>query len=136
MDAYRTKAVPLSGSSGTEIRRQAEAIMRTERSGTKRQPYVRSSYFRNSKIFIQPFWQHAWDKSWRDRARRLKYLPCALELIRHSHLAPVTRQSAQNPDDLLHRFKGVTSSGEAFFVQIRENKKTDRKDFMSVFPEA
>jgi hypothetical protein len=134
MKAYQSNANPLAGTSGTEIRKKAEVIMRTERARTKRQPYVRSKYFSNSKVFIQPFWQHAWDKSWRDRARRLRYLPCALELIRHSQLAPETRQSTENRDELLHRFAGKTPGGESFLVQIRENKKTDRKDFMSVFP--
>ncbi len=34
----------------------------------------------------------------------------------------------------LHRFYGQTKSGELFCVQIKQDKRTGRKDFMSVFP--
>jgi hypothetical protein len=134
VERYQVKAAKLAGTSGTDVRKQAEVIMRVERARTKRQPYVRSAYFSKDKVFIQPFWQHAWDKSWRDRMRRLRFLPCALELIRHSHLTPGSRQSSDDPNVILHRFAGETLSGETFFVQVRQNKKTGRKDFMSVFP--
>jgi hypothetical protein len=43
----------------------------------------------------------------------------------------------QNPNktqEALHRFTGCTKDGEVFYVQIRANKKTNRKGFMSVFP--
>jgi hypothetical protein len=134
MNEYRTKAAKLSGTDYGEIRKQAEAILRPIRARTKRQPHIRSAYFRNDKIFIQPFWQHLWDKNWRERNRRLKFLPCGLELIRNSRATPTTVQNPNNPKELLHRFSGVTPAGEKFIVQIRENKKTDRKDFMSVYP--
>ena len=135
MEAYHTKASPLAGTSGTEIRKKAEVIMRIERARTKRQPYVRSSYFSNSKVFIQPFWQHLWQKNWRDRNRRAKLLPCALELLRRNNIEPKTTQNPNNPKELLHRFAGVTPGGERFIVQVSESKRTNRKNFMSVFPE-
>ena len=109
--------------------------MRLERARTKRQPYVRSAYFNTSKVFIQPFWQHLWQKNWRDRNRRAKLLPCALELLRHNKLDPKTVQNPNDPKEFLHRFSGITASGENFTVQVSENKRTNRKNFMSVFPD-
>jgi len=110
--------------------------MRLERARTKRQPYVRSAYFNKDKVFIQPFWQHLWEKgNWRDRARRARFLPCALELLRHSRLVPRTQENPNDRNELLHRFYGVTEAGEHFVVQVSENKRTNRKNFMSVFPE-
>ena len=34
---------------------------------------------------------------------------------------------------LLYRFYGVTKDGNYFCVQVKEDKRTKRKDFMSVF---
>ena len=34
---------------------------------------------------------------------------------------------------MLHRFYGVTKDGVYFCVQVKEDKRTGRKDFMSVF---
>jgi hypothetical protein len=36
--------------------------------------------------------------------------------------------------EIFHRFKGITKAKEVFFVQIKENIRTDRKELMSVFP--
>lgn len=37
--------------------------------------------------------------------------------------------------EIFHRFEGITKEKEIFYVQIKENIKTDRKEFMSVFPD-
>lgn len=36
--------------------------------------------------------------------------------------------------EALHRFAGLTKDKELFYVQIKEDLRTDRKYFMSVFP--
>lgn len=33
----------------------------------------------------------------------------------------------------MHRFYGITKDGHEFCVQIKQNKRTGRKDFISVF---
>jgi hypothetical protein len=35
---------------------------------------------------------------------------------------------------MLHRFAGETKEGKKFYVQVKQDKRTGRKDFMSVFP--
>jgi hypothetical protein len=39
-----------------------------------------------------------------------------------------------NPEVFLHRFKGRTADGHEFYVQIKDDRRSGRKDFMSVFP--
>jgi hypothetical protein len=55
-------------------------------------------------------------------------------LIRNSTLPPVTIYKSEDLHTALHRFYGETKDGLLFCVQIRENKATGRKDFMSAFP--
>jgi len=74
-------------------------------------------------------------KNPRDRTRRLRQYPCAIDLIIHTHLDPISKQHPEKHSKILHRFKGKNGNGEIFFVQIREEKKNDEKSFMSVFPE-
>ena len=80
------------------------------------------------------FWQHMEDKSWRDRVRRLRFYPCALDLIRNSHVTPVTVKNPNRISEKLHRFSGVTKSGEIFVVQIKEDVNRNEKYFISIYP--
>ena len=64
---------------------------------------------------------------------RLKLYLCALDLLRHSKYAPDTIFSADNLNILLHRFIGETQDGKIFYVQVKEDKRTGRKDFISAF---
>lgn len=59
----------------------------------------------------------------------------ALELIRYSRHEPTTKMNPQRPHELLHRFAGLTKEGEKFYVQIKENKRTNRKHLISCFPD-
>lgn len=99
----------------------------------RRKAYIRSAYFSKDKIFINQFWDHLKQKRPNDRLRRVKYYLCALDLIRHATSSPETIIE-KTLDTQLHRFTGKTKDGEVFFVQIKHNIKTGRKDFMSVFP--
>lgn len=135
MMVYRTKKKKLSGSNFKEIEKRALAVFKEIKSKTKRTPYIKSKYFRREKVFLNIFWQHLHQKREKDRIRRLKFYECALDLIKDSTYDPETRENFQKKDELLHRFFGSTPTDEKFVVQIKENKRTRRKDFISVFPE-
>lgn len=132
---YRCKAEQLRGSSLDEIMKQARRDYHTiQKRSPRRAPYVRSSYFRKDKVFINNFWDHLNQKSPRERVRRLKLYRCAIELIRNNTYASDSFQNPVNADEMLHRFYGISGEGQKFAVQIKDNKKTNRKDFLSVFP--
>lgn len=135
MKAYRTKALILSGTSTKDVYKQAETYYKEMKAHTKRRPYIRSVYFNKEKVFLELFWQHLHQKNWRDRARRIKFFPCAIELIRFSHCEPISKENPNNSSELLHRFTGITSDSRLFYVQIKESKHTRQKWFLSVFPE-
>ena len=67
------------------------------------------------------------------RTKRIKYFSCAVDLIKNSKIAPTSKESANNKNEILHRFAGKTKNKEPFFVQIKEDKKNDKKYFMSCF---
>ena len=135
MKIYQSKCKQLSGTNFSEVSRHADLIFREIKSRTKRRPHVRSAYFNKSKIFIGPFFSHTHEKNWRDAVRRLKFFPCAIDLIKNSRFEPLSKQDPNNPDALLHRFGGATKQKELFYVQIKENKKSGEKILLSVFPE-
>lgn len=100
---------------------------------TKRQPYVRSTYFIKDKVFLSLFWEHLAQKHRGEKVARLKLFVCALDVLRHSTHIPDTIFD-NNPNILLHRFCGKSKDGVLFYVQVKHNKRTGRKDFISVFP--
>lgn len=96
---------------------------------------MRSAYFNKEKIFLELFWSHLHAKfNHRDKIRRIKYFPCALELISNTRFDPLSKENPNRPSEILHRFGGVTNDGEEFCVQIKENKKNGQKWLISVFP--
>jgi hypothetical protein len=136
MQAYKTKSAVLSGTDFSEVRKKAFSIYLEIKSKSKRRPYLRSAYFKKDKVFLPLFWQHIWDKiKWQDRMRRLKFYSAGLELIRDSKFAPKSKENPNKSDEILHRFAGITKENFVFYVQIKEDKKSGRKDFISVFPE-
>lgn len=133
--AYPTKFKKLSGTKYSEVYKKAFKAYKKIKNQTKRRPYIRSTYFKKDKIFLGLFWHHLDDKlNMRDKIRRLKYFTCAIDLIRHSHFDPVSKENVDRKYEILHRFMGSTSENEIFFVQIKENKRTGQKYFLSVFP--
>jgi hypothetical protein len=136
MSFYTSKTKSFSGSEYREVSKKAIAVYQKIKKKTKRRPYVRSAYFSKSKIFLELFWQHLWAKeNFRDKTRRLRYFACAIELIEQSKFPPVSKSNPNSSGEFLHRFKGVTTAGEVFFVQIKEYRKTGEKWLMSIFPE-
>ncbi len=134
MIPYLTKVKKLSGTSYAEVKKDAEIIFKQIKSKTKRNPYARSAYFNKQKVFFNFFWQHLLEKSHKERVRRLKFLPCAVDLIRNSKIAPTSKENIDKIDEMLHRFVGQTKEKEIFFVQIKENKKSGKKYLISCFP--
>jgi hypothetical protein len=136
MSVYRSKFGLLSGSSYDEVLPFARKEYQIIKKLTKRQPYVRSAYFAKNKIFLSIFWDHMMQKHRGERMKRLKFYKCALDLLRNSTSAPDTIFSAGDLNNLLHRFTGETKEGLLFYVQVKEDKRTGRMDFMSVFAES
>lgn len=135
MALYVSKYDLLPGSSHAEVIHAARyEYHKIEKRTPRRQTHVKSRYFKKEKVFINQFWVHMNQKHPRDRLRRAKLFLCAIDLIRNTASNPDTIHGRENKSVELHRFYGRTKSGLKFGVQIRENKRNKRKDFMSVFP--
>jgi hypothetical protein len=133
MDYFQVKEEKLAGSSYSEVYKKAWQEYLKIKKKSKRRPYVRSSYFKKEKIFIDIFWSHLKEKHHNDRKRRLNFYKCALEIIANSKVSPISKIKLNDDNEILHRFFGKTKEGDVFVVQIKENVKTGRKDFISVF---
>ena len=135
MSVYKSKYSEYFGSNLEEVTRRARYEYHTIQKRTPRRvPYIKSKYFTKDKIFVNNFWDHNNQKSPRERVRRLKLYACAIDLIRNTTLSPDTIYTNVDMDIGLHRFYGQTRGGKYFCVQIKENKRSGRKDFISVFP--
>lgn len=132
--AYQTKIKKLPGTNYSEVYKKAFGLYSTIKKRSKRRPYTRSAYFKKDKIFLSLFWQHLREKHHKDRIRRLKFFPCAVELIRHSKFNSTSIENVDRKSEILHRFMGITSENEVFYVQIKENKRNGQKYLISVFP--
>lgn len=135
MRFYQTKAGKIPGTDFHEVHKKAFDLYEQIRRRTKRRAYIRSIYFKKDKIFLALFWEHLWDKhKWQDRMRRLKFYAAALELIQNSRSEPKSKENPNKPGEMLHRFAGSSKEKELFYVQIKEDKSTGQKYFISVFP--
>jgi len=134
MIPYQTKVNKLSGMRYGEVKKQALILFNQIKKRTKRKPYIHSAYFRKQKIFFDYFWSHLFQKNPGERIRRLRYFEASLEVIRKSKNNPLSEDNPYNPGEILHRFLGTTRDKELFYVQIKENKRSGRKYFMSCFP--
>lgn len=132
---YKSKFSLLPGTSYDEVIKHAQDEFQIIKRHTKRQPYIRSVYFRKDKIFFNVFWKHLFEKSFKVRVHRLKLFNAAVDLIKNSRFNPITKENPDNREELLHRFYGITKSKESFVVQIKENKRTKTKYLISIFPE-
>jgi hypothetical protein len=131
MISYKTKSKKISGSSYREVLHGMLSIYDRIRKRTKRRPYVRSAYFKKEKIFFDYFREHLFQKSPKERMKRMKFFAPSVELIKNSRIKPVFMEKSKG--EKLYRFAGLTADGDAFFVQIKEDKRK-RKYFMSCFP--
>lgn len=133
MIPYRTKAKKLPGSNYAEVKKEALILFNQIKKKTKRRPYIRSAYFNKQKIFFDYFWTHLFQKRPEERLERLRFFLCAVDLIKNSRNVPTSKDNVNNRSEILHRFEGQTRNKETFIVQIKEDKKTGRKYFMSCF---
>lgn len=133
MYQYKSNKSLLAGSSYDEVLKVARKEHKRIESMTKRQPYVRSTYFNKDKIFISIFWTHIMQKDRKKRTIRLKLYSAAIDLLRNSRCEPETIFNKDDLSTILHRFHGMTRDGTEYCVQVKQNKRTGRKDFMSVF---
>lgn len=134
MQYYKTKTHKLSGTHWPRLLKTAFGQYREIKSKSKRRPYVRSAYFDKQKVFLGLFWQHLHEKNLRDKARRVAYFPCAIELIQKTRYKPTSKENPNRKEEIVHRFAGSTPDNEIFFVQIKEDGRTNQKWFMSAFP--
>ena len=104
MKIYQTKAKNIPGRHGKVIYDNAITYFKSSVPSTKRRSYIRSKYFKKEKIFLDLFWNHLRQKRWQDRVRRLKFLPCGLELIKNTKMDPVIKRDPKRPRDTLYRF--------------------------------
>ena len=134
MTPYQTKINPLPGSNLGEIYHSAWRIYHQIEKITRRKPYVRSIYFKKEKVFFDFFWSHLKDKGPKQRFKRLKYFAAAISLIKNSRNKPIIKTNPKKGSEIYYRFAGLTKNNQLFIVQIKENKISKRKYFMSCFP--
>lgn len=118
-----------------ELAPRARAIFRHAVGKSRRSPYINSKcrIFKTDKIFLNLFWAHLNQKGAKERIRRIKLYQCALDTMQHSRILPEHKLSTDRKV-VLYRFYGITKGGEEYCVQVKEELKTGRKYFMSVFP--
>lgn len=131
---HQVKSSPYPGTAYDEVYPPARRHFNQIKAQTKRQPYVRSIYFSKEKVFIELFWVHLNQKNRKERNKRLKYYGCGIELLRATRQTPITKRNPNKSNEQLHRFAGIAPNGDLFYIQIKENIRTKRKDLMSVFP--
>ena len=130
---FHSRKTLIPGSSYTEVVARARKEFNTIRRITKRQPYVRSKYFRGDKIFMTVFWDHSMQKHPKERRKRLRLYSAAVDLFRNNTIHPDQVVENKLKGYILLRFYGITRDGVEFCVQIKQELRSNRKDFMSVF---
>ena len=134
MIPYKTKSGKLHGTNFKEVNKHAHLVYKIIRKATKRKPYIRSAYFNKQKVFFDYFWIHLQQKHEPERFRRLKYFEAGIELVKSSRNHPESMQNPNKKSEMLHRFTGITRDGEIFYVQIKDQKKSNKKELLSIFP--
>ena len=133
MVPFQTRTALLEGSSFDEVKKKIRLIYKKIEQKSRRRTYIRSAYFNKDKIFFDYFWHHLAQKNRKIKTKRLKLFPAALDLISNCRNQPASKENPNNTQELLHRFYGLTKEKSLFCVQIKEDKKTSAKYFMSVF---
>jgi len=132
---FPVKARVLPGSSYDDLRKNAVKIINNLKGKSgKKNPFVRSAYFKKDKVFFDLFWKHIFDKGRKIRTQRLKLLLMSIELIKNSHNQPEIKTNPNRKRENLYRFYGVNKTGYKFVVQIKEDIKLRKKFFISVYP--
>lgn len=133
MIPYRTKSKKIAGTSYSEVTRGAFVVFDEIKKKSKRKPYIKSAYFKKEKVFFEYFREHLFQKSAKERMKRLKYFRAACELIKDSRIGPIEKTESFEKKEILYRFSGMTAEKDLFYVQVKEDRRK-RKYFMSCFP--
>jgi hypothetical protein len=135
MKTFQSKYNKLAGIKWSEAYKKAMTFYDPIKRKTKRRPYVRSAYFNKQKIFLDYYWRHLHEKNnLRDKARRVRFFPAAIDLIKHNMYDPATKDNINKKSEILNRFIGKTKDGHHFYVQIKQDKKSGQKHLFSTFP--
>lgn len=135
LKTFKVKETPLSGSSYNEVCKKSRNLFGIAKGKSKRKFYIRSAYFKKQKVFFDYFWPHLLEKRQADRMRRLKFLPCAFELISGSTYQPEETVNEENGKrETLYRFYGRTSDNKQFVVQMKKSGSKNTLQCISVFP--
>lgn len=134
MKTFQSKYSSIPGSSYKELLPIVKREYKKIENLTKRQPYLRSEYFTKDKVFLSSFWTHLMQKNFKQRTLRLKLFNAAIDLMRNSRCESETIFKKDDRSVILHRFYGITKDGVKYCVQVKQEKRTGRKDFMSVYP--
>lgn len=137
MKTFQSRHAQLPGSSYDEISPHARKLHHIIEKRTKRQAYVRSTYFRRGKrgdkVFINLYWEDLAKKSRKKKTERLKLYSAAIDLLIHSPFESEVVVSEAAPNLIYHRFYGVTRDNIRYCVQVKQDMRTGRLDFMSAF---
>jgi len=135
MKTFRTKSKKLAGTRWAEVYKKAFTIYKQIRAKSKRRPYIKSAFFKKDKIFLELYWHHLHEKvNLGDKTRRVKFFPCAIELVCKSTYEPESKENPNNRGEIVHRFAGITADDDLFYIQIKEEKRSGKKWLMSAFP--
>ena len=134
MEIYQSQSKEIPGDSFKDVEKIAKTQFKLIKKKAKTIPFVRSVYFKKNKVFLNIFWSHLYEKREVERRRRLRYFECAIDLIKNSRNMPLIFADGSNNNETLYRFSGRSKSGNIFYVQIKENNKSHRKDLISIFP--
>lgn len=134
MNFFPISTMPITGTNFSKGNKKVREIFRDLEKKTKRKSYIRTPYFDKEKIFFDYFFPHLNQKSRKTKLDRLKFFPCALELIQKTRYEPSVRVNLHGNNETLYRFGGITPNEKKFLVQIKEKKKGN-KFLMSVFEE-
>lgn len=121
MKVYQAKITKLRGTNYKEVRKKAYSLYQEIKRCTKRKPYIRSAYFKKDKIFLDLFWGHLFEKkNFSDQMRRLKFYPCAVELIKNSYFHPTSKENPNKKSEILHRFRESHLKMNYFLSKLRK----------------
>lgn len=134
MKIFQSRFNTLRAPNYNELERAARKLHNQIVAKTKRNPYIRSKYFANQKIFVNLFWNHLNDKIRVERKRRLQFYNCAIDLLRNTLCDPVIVKNPNRSTEIFYRFYGESRDEKLFCVQVKQEIRRDNKFFMSVFP--
>ena len=130
---WPVKSSPFRSRTYEDAKKQVADLMAEIKGNSKRKIHVRSKYFKKKKVFFTNFWDHLFQKPIAQRKHRLRFFPCAVELIKSSQYSPTQRINSSKSSETLYRFHGITHSGQRFVLQIKKGSNGNFQ-LMSVFP--